>query len=96
MAKVAEFAKSKGVPTVTYNTDVDTKAVPVTVMFDSYAVATELAKQVVEHLNTRGNVEGVIISLQGDAANDSDRARANGFKDHFDQYSGLKLITDYY
>jgi ABC-type sugar transport system substrate-binding protein len=92
-ANVAEYAKSQGVPTVTYNTDVDTDAVPITIMFDSRAAAMKLANEAVDYLReTKGEVSGVVISLQGDASNDSDRARAEGYKEVFSQYPDIEFV----
>ena len=90
---IAEYAKEQGVPTITYNTDVDTDAVPITVMFDSYSVAAALAEEIVAWLKeTKGEVSGTIFSLQGDAANDSDRARAEGYKDVFAEYPDIEFV----
>ena len=93
LVSVAEYCKEKGVPTVTYNTDVDTDAVAITVLFDSRAAAMALAEETVTYLKeTKGEVSGLVISLQGDSANDSDRARAEGYKEVFSKYPGINLI----
>ncbi|MBN1834355.1 MAG: sugar ABC transporter substrate-binding protein [Spirochaetales bacterium] len=92
-AAAAEWAKSQGVPTVTYNTDVDTSAVPITIMFDSKAAAVTLAETIVADMKAQsGQVKGVVISLQGDASNDADRARAQGFKEVFTQYPDINFV----
>ena len=84
MVEMAEYSKENGVPTVTYNTDVDTDAVAITVLFDSKAASMALAEEAVAYFKeTKGEVSGVVISLQGDSANDSDRARAAGYKEVF-------------
>ena len=74
--EVAKWAKEQGVPSITYNTDVKTDAVPLTILFDSRAVAQTLAKEVIAYLEeTYGEAKGLVISLQGYAANDTDRER---------------------
>ncbi|MFW5986081.1 MAG: sugar ABC transporter substrate-binding protein, partial [Halanaerobiales bacterium] len=79
-ADIAEYCAEQGVPTITYNTDVNSEAVPLNIRFDSKEAATNLADEVIDYLEeTQGNPEGVVISLQGDAANDADRERAEGF-----------------
>ena len=93
LADVADYCLEKGVPTVTYNTDVDSDSVPITVLFDGKAAAMALAEDAVKFIKeTRGAVEGVVISLQGDASNDSDRARAEGYKEVFTQYPGIEFV----
>lgn len=93
LAEVAEYCLENGVPTVTYNTDVNTDAVPITVLFDGKAAAMTLAEEAVAFIKeTRGAVEGVVLSLQGDSANDSDRARAEGYKEVFSKYPGIKFV----
>ena len=95
-ADVAKYCKDHGVPTITYNTDVQSDAVPITIMFDSRAVATELANMVIDYLKkTYGEPKGIVISLQGDAANDSDRDRAEGYKAVFSKYPGIKFVEYY-
>ena len=85
-AAIAEWCKEQGVPTVTYNTDVNTDAVAINVRFGSYEASQQLAYEVIAYLEeTYGKAEGVIISVQGDAANDADRERAEGYKDVFSQ-----------
>jgi len=92
-ASVAEYAAEQGIPTVTYNTDVNTDVVPMNIRFDSYESASVLANEVIDHLKeTKGEPEGVVISLQGDAANDADRERAEGYSDVFKQYDGIEFI----
>ncbi len=93
---VAEYCKEHGVPTVTYNTDVDTDAVAINIRFGAKEAATILANEVVDYLKeTNGKVEGVVVSLQGDAANDSDRERAVGYKEVFSQYEGINFVEYY-
>jgi ABC-type sugar transport system substrate-binding protein len=95
-ADVAKFCKDNGVPTITYNTDVKSDAVPITILFDSYAVAQAVANEVVDYLKeTYGKVEGLVISLQGDAANDTDRDRGEGYKDVFSKYPGINFVEYY-
>ncbi len=92
-AAIAEWCKEQGVPTVTYNTDVDTPAVAINVRFGSYEAAQKLAYEVIAYLEeTYGKAEGVVISVQGDAANDADRERAEGYKDVFAQYPDITFI----
>lgn len=92
-ADIAEWAKEQGVPTITYNTDVDTDAVPITIMFDGKAAAITLAETLVEDIRAaHGEVKGLVLSLQGDAANDSDRARAEGYREVFSQHPGIELV----
>lgn len=92
-AGVAEYCKEQGVPTITYNTDVRSDAVPITIMFGSKKVAMILAEKVVEHLKqTYGEPKGLIISLQGKETVDTDRERAAGFKEVFSKYPGINLI----
>lgn len=92
-AGIAEYCKEHGVPTVTYNTDVDSDAVAINVRFGSKEAANRLAHEVIAHLEeTRGKVEGLIISLQGDAANDADRERAEGFKEVLAEYPDITFI----
>jgi ABC-type sugar transport system substrate-binding protein len=91
--EVAEWAKAQGVPTVTYNTDVNTLAVPITVLFDSKGAAMTLAEAVVKDIKAAtGDVKGLVISLQGDAANDADRDRAAGYKEVFTKYPGINFV----
>lgn len=95
-AAIAEWAKEQGVLSITYNTDVRTDAVPLTILFDSRAVAQTLAKEVIAYLEeTYGEAKGLVISLQGSAANDTDRERAEGYKDVFSQYPGINLVEYY-
>jgi len=90
---VAEYCKENGVPTVTYNTDVETDAVPITVLFDANLAAVTLAEEAVKFIReSRGEVAGVVISLQGDASNDSDRTRAEGYKAVFSKYPNITFV----
>lgn len=90
---VAEYCKEHGVPTVTYNTDVDTSAVAINVRFDSTEAANILANEVIDYLKeTYGKPQGVVISLQGDASNDADRERANGYKEVFEKYEDITFV----
>lgn len=92
-AEIAEYCLAQGVPTVTYNTDVDTDAVPITVLFDSKDAAMTLANEAIDFIKKhQGKVEGVVISLQGDAANDTDRARAAGYREVFTSYPGITFL----
>ncbi len=92
-AQIAEWAKEQGVLSITYNTDVKTDAVPLTILFDGRAVAETLAKEAITYLEeTYGEAKGLVISLQGTAANDGDRERAEGYKDIFSQYPGINFV----
>jgi len=93
---VAEYCKEHGVPTITYNTDVMTDAVAINVRFDSTESATILANEVIDYLTAEyGKPQGVVISIQGDATNDSDRERAEGYKNVFTQYKDITFIEYY-
>jgi len=93
LAETAEYCLAQGVPTITYNTDVNSDAVPITVLFDSKAAAMTLAEEAVDYIKeTRGAVKGIVISLQGDSSNDSDRSRAEGYKEVFSKYPDIKFL----
>ncbi|MGM0414821.1 MAG: sugar ABC transporter substrate-binding protein [Bacillota bacterium] len=95
-ADIAEYCEENGVPTVTYNTDVNSEAVAINIRFGAKEAATMLAESVIEYLEeTYGNAEGVVISLQGDSANDSDRERAEGYKEVFTKYEDIEFVEYY-
>ncbi len=92
-ADVAEYLAEHGVPTVTYNTDVKTDAVPITIMFGNKEAAKIVAQEAIDYLKEKqGEPEGVVLSIQGDPANTTDRARADGFKEVFSQYEGIEFV----
>ncbi len=92
-ADVVEYLAEQGVPTVTYNTDVKSDAVPITVMFGNKEAAKIVAREAVDYLKEKqGEPEGVVLSIQGDPANTTDRNRAEGFKEVFTQYEGIEFV----
>ncbi len=92
-ADVVEYLAEQGVPTVTYNTDVKSDAVPITVMFGNKEAAKIVAREAIDYLKEKqGDPEGVVLSIQGDPANTTDRNRAEGFKEVFTQYEGIEFV----
>ena len=95
---ITEWVVSQGIPVVTYNTDVDTPAVKITVMFGNKEAAMRVAEKCIEYLKkTQGTEEpsGLIIGLQGTEAVDTDKIRAEGYKEVFDKYPGIKYVWFY-
>lgn len=88
-----EHLAKNGVPTVTYNTDVRTDAVPITVMFGNKEAGEIIAQEVVDHLKDKmATPEGLVIGLQGDPGPDTNRLRAEGCREVFSEYPDIQYI----
>lgn len=95
---ITEWVVAQGVPLVTYNTDVDTTAVKITVMFGNKRAAVQVAEKCIEYLKEAQGTEepsGLIIGLQGAGAVDTDKVRADGYKEVFDKYPGINYVWFY-